>query len=220
MPEYKAVLVDFDGTQAESRGPQDELLVELGCKYSNGRKVEASDFEKYWGCGIRNLMVQVLRDKGVADCEEAGKNCAAEYFGRFDETLERSRLINSCTAKIIGALRAKMKTAIVSSSEEALLYRAAGYFGVDKEFDLVVGREEGERAKPEPDVYLKALSKLGVDAKEAVAVEDTPRGIAAARAAGIGRVVGIRNTHSYEALKDAGADEVVDALNDLLVLLD
>lgn len=214
---YRVLLVDFDGTLAESRGPEDGLLVELGRKYSNGAKVEVSDFEKYWGRGIRSLMVQVLREKGVADCEEAGKNCAAEYFERFDEILERSRLLNPCTSKIIGTLNAKMKTAIVSSSEEALLYRAAGYFGIDEEFDLIVGREEGERAKPEPDVYLKALSKLGMDAKEAVAVEDTPRGIAAARAAGVGLIVGIRNTHSYAELKEAGADEVIGSLNELLL---
>lgn len=81
---YKALLVDFDGTLAESRGPEDEMLLELGRKYS-GVTVERADFEKYWGCGIRTLMVQVLRDKGVEDYENAGSACAAEYFERFDE---------------------------------------------------------------------------------------------------------------------------------------
>lgn len=217
MPEYKALLVDFDGTLAESRGPEDELLVELGCKYS-GTNVNISDFEKYWGCGMRDLMVRVMRDKGVADCEKAGSACTAEYFERFDEILGRSRLINPCTAKIVSALRTKMKTAIVSSSEKHLLERASKYFRIDREFDLIIGREEGERTKPEPDVYLKAASKLGIDLKYAVAVEDTPRGIAAAKAAGVGHVIGIRNTRNYGQLKEAGADEVIESLNELLNL--
>ncbi len=219
MPEYKALLTDFDGTLAESRGPEDKLLVELGCKYSNGAKVEISDFEKYWGCGVKGLMIQVMKDKGVVDCEGAGSACAEEYFRRFDEILGRSRLINPCTAKIVSALRTKMKVAIVSSSEKQLLDKASRYFGIDGEFDLIVGREEGERTKPEPDVYLKAASQLGIDPEEAIAVEDTPRGIAAARAAGVGRIVGIRNAHGYDELKEAGADEVIESLNELLVLL-
>lgn len=213
---HKALLIDFDGTQAESRGPEDELLVELGRKYGNGRKVEIGDFEKYWGCGMRELMVRVMKDAGVADYQKAGESCACEYFERFDEILERSRLINPCTAKIVGALRTRMKTAVVSSSEKTLLDRAVSHFKLDGAFDVVVGREAGEKPKPEPDVYLKALSKLDVDAKEAVAVEDTPRGIAAARAAGVGLIVGIRNTHNYDELKDAGADEVIGSLNELL----
>lgn len=213
---YKALLVDFDGTLAESRGPEDEMLLELGRKYS-GVTVERADFEKYWGCGIRTLMVQVLRDKGVEDYEKAGSACAAEYFERFDEVLKRSRLINPCTSKIIGTIRTKnRKTAIVSSSEQHLLERASKYFGIDSEFDLIIGREEGERTKPEPDVYFKAASKLGIDLKYAVAVEDTPRGIAAAKAAGVGRIIGIRNTRTYAQLKEAGADEVIESINELL----
>lgn len=215
---YKALLVDFDGTLAESRGPADELLLELGRKYS-GVNVEKSDFEKYWDCGVKEFMTQVMKDKGVTDYEKAGSACAAEYFGRFDEILDKSTLINPCTSKIVGALRTKMKAAIVSSAEQRLLERASKYFGIDTDFDLIVGREDGERTKPEPDVYLKAISALGVDAKDAIAVEDTPRGIAAAKAAGVGRIIGIRNTKTYAQLKEAGADEVIESLNELLVLL-
>lgn len=215
MPEYKALLVDFNGTLAESRGPEDELLLDLGSKYS-GVTVERTDFEKYWGCGLKEFMTQVMKDKGVKDYEKAGSACVAEYFGRFDEVLERSRLINPCTSKIVGALRTKMKVAIVSSAEARLVERASEYFGIDSEFDLIVGMEEWERAKPEPDVYLRAISELGVDAKDAVAVDDTPRGIRAAKAAGVGRIIGIRNTKTYAQLKEAGADEVIDSINELL----
>jgi beta-phosphoglucomutase-like phosphatase (HAD superfamily) len=52
-------------------------------------------------------------------------------------------------------------------------------------FDLIVSRENSDRPKPAPDVYLAALSQLRLDASEAIAIEDSADGVAAALAAGI-----------------------------------
>ena len=76
-----------------------------------------------------------------------------------------------------------------------------------------VGARDVERAKPRPDLYLEALGLLGVPAAEAIAFEDSPNGIRAARAAGI-FCVGIPN----EVTRSLGleeADLVVDSLADL-----
>lgn len=52
-------------------------------------------------------------------------------------------------------------------------------------FDCVVAGDQVAQKKPAPDVYLACLVQLGIEAAEAVAIEDSPAGIAAARAAGI-----------------------------------
>jgi beta-phosphoglucomutase-like phosphatase (HAD superfamily) len=52
-------------------------------------------------------------------------------------------------------------------------------------FAVVVTREDAGRTKPAPDLYLTALSRLDVPASDALAVEDSANGVAAARAAGI-----------------------------------
>jgi HAD superfamily hydrolase (TIGR01509 family) len=71
------------------------------------------------------------------------------------------------------------------------------------------------RAKPAPTLYLEALELLGVDADEAVAFEDSPNGVRAARAAGI-FCVAIPNEVTRElGLEEAGADLVLDSLADL-----
>jgi beta-phosphoglucomutase-like phosphatase (HAD superfamily) len=54
----------------------------------------------------------------------------------------------------------------------------------------VVAREDYGAAKPAPDAYLRAAAALGFAPGACVAVEDTPRGLAAARAAGM-RVVAV-----------------------------
>lgn len=62
--------------------------------------------------------------------------------------------------------------------------------GLHGRFDALRGRDSvGGVAKPAPDVYLAALDALGVAAGEAVALEDSPHGVAAAKGAGLACVV-------------------------------
>jgi len=61
-------------------------------------------------------------------------------------------------------------------------------------FDVFACGDEVARTKPAPDVYQLALRRLGVPACQAVAVEDSPHGVAAAQAAGM-RCVGIPSPH-------------------------
>ena len=56
-----------------------------------------------------------------------------------------------------------------------------------RRFDRIITADDVApgRTKPLPDIYLKALEALGVRAAQAIAFEDSPHGLAAARAAGI-----------------------------------
>lgn len=52
-------------------------------------------------------------------------------------------------------------------------------------FDVVVGRADVRRGKPDPEPYRHALARLGVDAADAIAIEDTASSLMAASRAGI-----------------------------------
>ena len=56
-------------------------------------------------------------------------------------------------------------------------------------FAVVVSGEDVEHKKPDPEVYLRALQALGVGPLECVAIEDSPGGVAAARAANVPVIV-------------------------------
>jgi HAD superfamily hydrolase (TIGR01509 family) len=74
----------------------------------------------------------------------------------------------------------------------------------------VVTGDDVSRAKPDPEIYLRALARLGCDGAAALAVEDAETGVLSARAAGIGWVVGVVN--DYTADQDlSAADLVVDS---------
>ncbi len=56
-------------------------------------------------------------------------------------------------------------------------------------FDAIIGSDQVARGKPQPDVYLRALTELGLSTVETIAIEDSQVGLAAARAAGLVTVV-------------------------------
>ena len=62
--------------------------------------------------------------------------------------------------------------------------------GLGDAFELIIAKEDVARVKPAPDGYLLALDRLGLKADVAIALEDSPTGIASAKAAGV-RVVAV-----------------------------
>jgi HAD superfamily hydrolase (TIGR01509 family) len=88
-----------------------------------------------------------------------------------------------------------LRLAIASSSPRSWVRGHLGRVGVLARFDIIACGDEVGGPKPDPAVYELALSRLGVAAPNAVAVEDTPHGVAAAHAAGI-RCIAIPNPHA------------------------
>ena len=84
---------------------------------------------------------------------------------------------------------------------------------MDVHFDAIKTSADVERVKPDPALYLAALDALGLDATEAIALEDSPNGIAAAKAAGL-FCVAIPNAMTHD-LDVSAADLRLASLADL-----
>ena len=57
--------------------------------------------------------------------------------------------------------------------------------GIDKYFKIVCGVEQTKKGKPEPDIFLLAAKKIGLEPEECLIIEDSKAGIEAAKRAGI-----------------------------------
>lgn len=75
--------------------------------------------------------------------------------------------------------------AVASASSLSDIQRALDVMGVRDCFTSLLSGRDLERTKPYPDIYIQTLEKLGLPATEAIAVEDSPVGIQAARSAGL-----------------------------------
>ena len=107
-----------------------------------------------------------------------------------------------------------LRVGIVSSSARSWIDSNLERLGlVDAWATVICADGDTTRCKPSPALYLEALELLGVAANETVAIEDSPNGIASARAAGI-FCVGFPNDVT-SALDLSQADVVVESLEDV-----
>jgi HAD superfamily hydrolase (TIGR01509 family) len=105
--------------------------------------------------------------------------------------------------ELLGSLRRRgTPIGLVSNSPLAFVRRSLQLVGLEGHFDVVLSAHEVAAPKPAPDPYLEACRRLGVDpGPGVVALEDSPTGVAAARAAGL-TVIGVPSIEGV-ALEEA-----------------
>jgi HAD superfamily hydrolase (TIGR01509 family) len=92
---------------------------------------------------------------------------------------------------LVARLRyAGLPLAVASNSPRSHLLAGLRLVGLQDHFDVALGVDDVSNPKPAPDLYLVACAGLGVDPGDAIALEDSPPGVAAAKAAGM-LVIGI-----------------------------
>ena len=111
-----------------------------------------------------------------------------------------------------------LATAIVSSSANTRqvldVAKIADLF--DVRVDAQYAKEHDLHGKPAPDTFLAAAKALNVPADHAVVFEDAQSGVAAGHAGHFALVVGVDRVNQAEALREHGADVVVEDVTDLL----
>jgi putative hydrolase of the HAD superfamily len=137
-------------------------------------------------------------DHGGDLTEQRHADLAAAVGAGFDAKLSRGRrvsyrddlhasldLLPGLRAWLMDARQAGIRLAVASSSPRDWVLGHLGRVGVAHEFEVCACGDEVAAVKPAPDVYLLALAKLGIAGRQAVAVEDAPHGVAAAKGAGM-----------------------------------
>ena len=116
------------------------------------------------------------------------------------------------------AREAGLRRAVVSSSANTAQVLDVTGLAADVELrvDGVTAREEQLPGKPAPDTFLRAAELLGVDPAQAAVFEDALAGVEAGRAGRFGHVVGVDRVGQADALREHGADTVVQDLAELL----
>jgi HAD superfamily hydrolase (TIGR01509 family) len=119
----------------------------------------------------------------------------ARRIAHRDELIGRLGLRPGIDAWLRDAHAAGLRLAVASSSPRRWVRTLLAGIGRESDFGTYACGDEVAEPKPSPEVYLLALDRLGVPAGQAVAVEDSPHGAAAARAAGL-RCIAIPNPHA------------------------
>jgi len=109
---------------------------------------------------------------------------------------------------------AKIPCVIASSTHRKNITTTLGVLNLGEFFSAIVSAEDVKRGKPDPEVFLTAAARIGVQPAGGIVFEDALVGIAAAKAAGM-RVVAVATTEPKDKL--AHADWVVQRLDELSI---
>jgi beta-phosphoglucomutase family hydrolase len=205
-----AVLFDLDGVIVDSR----QYHVAAWERWARDERIEhhADYFTRMFG--LRNdAIIGGLRPA----LEPAELKALAERKEALFRELARGNLTPlPGVLAILDALEAAgVPKAVVTSTPRANLDMVLETLGIAGRFQALVAEEDAAKGKPDPEGFLVAASRLGVDPTRCVVIEDAPAGLQGAKAGGM-RALGITTTHQAEALEEA--DLVVDSLDDPAVL--
>ena len=171
----------------------------LGMRALNAQRGEAL-LKAYFG---ENVVYLQLRDKRIELMEA--------YVDEFGVDLKPGirELLTYLDEKGIPA-------AIASSSPVPRIQKYLAFHGLDTRFAALCSGRDVPRGKPEPDIYLKAATALGLDAASCLALEDAPAGIQSAYRAGCLTVMVPDQDQPGEETKAmlyAKADSLTDVIN-------
>lgn len=188
-----AVVFDNDGllldTESVWTRAEEDLFERRGAKFSMGDKREL--------VGTSAAVAGAVLERRL---NEPGR--AAELIEELNALvvaeLERGVEAMVGARELLAALRERgTPIGLVSNSPLVFVQRSLEIVGFAEIFDVVLSAHEVAAPKPAPDPYLEACKRLGVEAgPDVVALEDSPTGVAAARAAGL-TVIGVPSIEGF-----------------------
>jgi pyrophosphatase PpaX len=207
---FPIVLFDLDGTLIDS-GPIILASMQHAVRTVLGREIPPAELQM--SIGGQGIVAQME----AIDAEHADEllETYKEHNDGLHETLEA---FDDLLALLPGLKAEGRKLGIVTAKRHRTVALALDRFpALSNAFDVVVGFEDTDRHKPEPEPVLLAVEKLGATPGEAVYVGDSPFDIGAAKAAGVFAVaVGWGGIHPDERLLAEEPDAFVHTPEELL----
>ncbi len=195
----KAVVFDFNGTLSDDEPVlaqiYGQMFGELGAPLT-----EAEYYEHLAGHTDEEMFTRWL---GRSD-----EGLIAERVRRYNERVADGSTVDADVRAAVVFAKERMPVALVSAALIDEIAPVVAATGLD--FDVIVSQDDVHNGKPNPEPYLRAAAKLGVDPTELLVFEDTDVGVASAKAAGA-YVVGLTRTLGAERM--AQADELADRID-------
>jgi HAD superfamily hydrolase (TIGR01509 family) len=203
----KAVIFDMDGLLVDSEPLSYEAIRMTFDKY--GFHLTEEEFITHYlkrGMSTKDLIKKYLLKMPIEDVINM-KNSLFERLIR--EKLKLMLGVN----EILELSRENFKTALVTHTKAKFVEMMLNKFGILEYFDVMICRGDYNKAKPDPECYLLASEKLGVEPSECLALEDSERGLLAAKAAGM-KCIAVPNEFTKD-LDFSKADLVVKNLKEI-----
>jgi HAD superfamily hydrolase (TIGR01509 family) len=207
---FQAVIFDMDGLLLDTETLWHEAEVELFRRH--GGEFTWDDKMAVIGTSYEHTAVYFADRLGLP--RERGAALVTEMLELMHDLVRHQVDARPGAVELVARLGRLDGVALglASNSPRYLVDDALATAGMADVFEVIVTSDDVEHAKPAPDIYLLACERLGVAPADAIALEDSASGIAAAKAAGL-TVIGVPQFAETDA---SAADRVIDSLEDLL----
>ena len=203
----RAVIFDLDGVLIDSADAHLRSWQKLAAEI--GLHITEEQFLSTFGRQNRDVIPALFGIHHAVEVDRLGERKEALYRdcirGNVPACEHATDLVRECAA-------AGLQVALGSSGHPLNIEIALQEMGIAHCFEAVVTGYDVTRGKPDPEVFLLAAERLSVEPRSCVVIEDSPAGIAAARAGGM-YAVGITTGHKADEL--AGAHLIVNSLAEL-----
>ena len=205
----RALVFDFDGLIVDTETP--EYTVWREAYEAHGHELELETWAQ--AIGTINGFDAVADLQGRVE-GELNMDVIDRMILRSQALLDAEGLRPGIAELLAAADAAGIPRSIASSSPIEWVTDNLGRLGADEGWSFILTADgEVSRAKPNPTLYLECLASFGLQGHEVVAFEDSPKGVAAARAAGL-VCIAVPNTITAQ-LDLSAADHVIPALDDV-----
>jgi HAD superfamily hydrolase (TIGR01509 family) len=183
----KAILFDFDGVIADTENHHvaawQRTLSFMGLQVSDEDAVRSAEVDD------REFLTELFtaRDLPADKVDDWVDRKQALTV----ELLRYAPRVYPGVAELVEALRGRARLVVVSGTWRENVEAILDATGLADAFDLIVAKEDVARRKPDPAAYALAIKKLRLSASSTAAIEDSPSGLSAARAAGIRRLIAL-----------------------------
>ncbi len=198
----KALIFDFDGLILDTESPEfisfQEMFAEFGLEFS------LSEWAFNIGKGMNETgptPYEILQSRVQIPFDF--ESVRARRRARNTSLVLANEVLPGVNDYLATAQKLGLKLGVASSSGSEWVEGHLKRLGLHDYFDVIRCADHVVKAKPDPELYLAALEALKVDAKEAIAFEDSRNGTKAARAAGIFTVVVPNPITRYSDLTEA-----------------
>jgi HAD superfamily hydrolase (TIGR01509 family) len=205
----KAIIFDVDGTLVDTRDFHIDSWIKAFKKF--GVDVSVERVQSQFG----RRAVEIARDLLPEDEKQYAEAVAKEKRALYSSYLPLVKPYSK-VRELLNILHEKgIKVALATSTVRMEANYYVNMLSANDLIGAVVTAEDIKYSKPDPEIFLTAAKKLGVEPAVCAGIGDSPHDMAAAKAAGMTTIGVLTGGYDDETLREAGADEVypsVDAI--------
>lgn len=209
---FKAVIFDFDGTLVDSE-EMHCLSLSYSIKKLKKIYIEPKKIGLLAGMTYKEKVKKLIQEITDDEAEKIANQAYDSYLSKYSKKLKLREKADEFIKKVYNS---GLKIGLYSPNKKDYLKQVLAGFDLLKYFNVIIGREDIKKPKPDPEGYLLAAKILKVKPEECLVFEDTPTGFASAKAAGM-KVIVLENPY-LENPKYPGVLKIIKSYDQATIL--